>query len=67
MGAVAKLHLFLKVPFPARVSKKSWVVGGGVYSFLHQNHLSENILPVIFNCVRFPWPNKVGGYMKGVS
>jgi len=27
MGAVAKLHLFLKVPFPARVSKKSWVVG----------------------------------------
>src|ERR1700712_1326272 len=27
--------------------------------------LSENILSVIFKCVRFPCPNEVGGYTRG--
>ena len=56
-----------QVPFGARVSSKKLGGKGGVYFFSHQNHLSENILSVIFNCVCVSWPNKVGGYMKGVS
>ena len=41
MGAVAKLHLFLKVPFPARVSKKSWVVGGGLFFFAPKSFVGK--------------------------
>jgi hypothetical protein len=42
-------------------------VGGGVEKKSHQNNLSENILQVKFNCTPFPWPTRVGGYMRGVQ
>ena len=66
-GRCGETAPFSQSPLPRSSFEKKLGGGGGVYYFLHQNHLSENILPVIFNCVRFPWPNKVGGYMKGVS